>query len=88
MIFSLNVLPFHTGTPEELSCPVGTKRETVGAGVVTDCASCDAGYYCLEGATDEAGPCSKGYYCPKDITNPYGSTPATIGSYGPQQVNI
>ncbi|RUS80253.1 hypothetical protein EGW08_011982, partial [Elysia chlorotica] len=72
-------------TPEELLCPVGTKRETVGAAAVTDCAPCDAGYYCVEGSTDETGPCSKGFYCPTNFANPYAATPATIGSYGAEQ---
>ena len=75
-----------SATPEELLCPVGTKRETVGAGAVTDCAPCDAGYYCIEGSSDETGPCDKGFYCPSNFTNPYAATPATIGSYGAQQV--
>lgn len=85
-IFIISILLKPTATPEELNCPVGTKRETVGAGADTDCAVCDAGYYCVEGSTDETGPCDPGFYCPTSFTNPYGASPPTIGSYGAQQV--
>jgi hypothetical protein len=63
---------------------VGTIRKTVGAAAVTDCAPCDAGYYCQEGSSTVTGPCDKGYYCPTNIINTYGSVPALIGSYGPR----
>lgn len=55
---------------------------------MTDCAPCDAGYYCLEGSSVPTGLCEKGYYCPTDITNTYGSVPALIGSYGSRQVKL
>ena len=72
---------------EEFECPVGTFRDTVGAGAVTDCAPCTAGYYCQAGSTNVTGSCDKGYYCPTNFANPYGNDPPNIGSYGSQQVS-
>ncbi|PIK41162.1 hypothetical protein BSL78_21986 [Apostichopus japonicus] len=73
-------------TPEELNCPVGTYNPSVGIGAITDCTSCDAGWYCLEGVSTPSGMCTFGYYCPTNITNTYATTPSTIGSYGQKQV--
>ena len=72
----------------EINCPVGTVRTTVGAADVnTDCAPCDAGYYCLEGSFAASGTCSPGFYCPTNFANPFTPyEPPTIGSYGNEQV--
>ena len=61
-------------------------RKTVGAGAISDCDPCTAGYYCLEQSEVETGECNEGYYCPTNITNPYGSDPPLVGSYGAEQV--
>ena len=71
-----------------LNCPVGTMRTTVGAGAVTDCEPCTAGYYCLEESTGTTGSCLEGYYCPTNFTNPYGNDPPYIGSYGNDMVSV
>lgn len=63
-------------------------RTTVGAGAVTDCEPCTAGYYCLEESSGTSGACLEGYYCPTNITNPYGSNPPYIGSYGNDMVSF
>ncbi|XP_070552128.1 fibrillin-2-like [Ptychodera flava] len=73
-------------TVEELNCPVGTYNPSLGLGAVTECLPCDAGAYCLEERETVNGYCSAGYYCPTNITNPYGSNPPLIGSYGPEQI--
>lgn len=76
-----------TGAIEEIKCPIGTLRETPGAYYVdTHCLACPAGSYCLEGSATTSGQCSPGYYCPLGLTNPYGSHPLLIGSYGKEQV--
>ncbi|WAR09797.1 hypothetical protein MAR_034873 [Mya arenaria] len=77
------------GTVEMLNCPVGTMRTTVGAGAVTDCEPCTAGYYCLEMSTTETGPCLAGYYCPTNFSSPFDNKePPYIGSYGNDMVNL
>ena len=81
-------LYFITATTTQVACPVGTIRYTVGAGAVTDCAPCDAGYYCLEGSSTTTGPCIEGFYCPTNLTNPFNNYPPTIGSYGEDQVRF
>lgn len=76
-----------TATVEMLNCPVGTLRTTEGAGAVTDCEPCPAGYYCLEESSVTNGACLEGYYCPTNFTNPYGNNPPYIGSYGNDMVS-
>ena len=75
-------------TVEMINCPVGTIRNTVGAGAVTDCEPCPAGYYCLEESSTTTGACLPGYYCPTNFTNPFGTNPPYIGSYGNDMVSF
>ena len=67
-------------------CPVGTYNPVKSGTSVAACLPCPAGSYCLEGVSAVSGVCDYGYYCPSPFTNPYGSNPATIGSYGPHMV--
>lgn len=87
---STAIMPIYLflATIEETACPVGTIRETAGGASVDDCLPCPAGDYCLEGSFETSGGCESGYYCPSPILNPYGNSPAEIGSYGPRQVRV
>ena len=49
--------------PYNEPCEAGKYRRSPGAASSSDCATCDAGYYCLLG-TAEPIICPAGYYCP------------------------
>lgn len=55
------------GTTEEIPCPAGRYRDTVGAAAETDCPLTPAGYYTnTPGASSySANLCKAGYYCPE-----------------------
>ena len=43
----------------------GTYSASTNNQASTDCTSCTAGYYCLEGTVIPVYECPKGYYCPE-----------------------
>ncbi len=87
-VFALQLcsLPYiyNAGTPRELPCPPGTYNPIEGQSSLTDCLSCNPGFYCLENATLPTGPCQPGFYCPTNVSN--GQLDRNIGSYGPTQI--
>ncbi|CAG9336329.1 unnamed protein product [Blepharisma stoltei] len=80
------------GTITPVKCPAGTYHANSGSTYLTklsDCTSCDAGWYCDQpGSTETAGECKAGFYCAgKSITaTPVGQSYGYIcpaGSYCP-----
>ena len=49
--------------PEEVACPSGTYLDETKGTDITSCKNCRAGFFCLEGATEET-TCPAGHYCP------------------------
>jgi hypothetical protein len=71
--------PAGTTGAAAVPCPVGTIRATTGAGVVGDCSTCPAGYYCGE-ATVTATICPQGSYCTAGSSVPLNCPAGTFGA--------
>jgi len=60
-----------TGTETPIDCPVGTYSMSTGLGLLGDCYTCPAGFFCdTLGLTDYTSKiCPAGYYCPNGSTS-------------------
>lgn len=69
-------------TTSELSCPIGTYRNTVGARSLQECTLTPAGYYTdtVASVSYTSNQCSAGYYCPEGSTSAT-PKPCPIGTY-------
>lgn len=77
-------------TVDPTPCPMGTYSNTSGLSLVSECTTCDPGFYCgSTGLLQPTDVCDLGYYCLQGATVPNNPTtdstggPCTTGHYCP-----